>query len=82
MLLIAKSRKIAAELGATFRSRSAKKIYWAMVEGVPKPAQGRISMFLAKGPGMGDDRGRRKAAATTSSACAWRVTATPTRSIR
>ncbi len=57
VLLIAKSRKIAAELGATFRSRGAKKIYWALVEGVPKPAQGRISMFLAKGDGMGEARG-------------------------
>ena len=57
VLLIAKSRKIAADLGATFRSRGAKKIYWALVEGVPKPAQGRISMFLAKGEGMGEDRG-------------------------
>ena len=61
VLLIAKSRKMAAELGATFRSRGAKKIYWALVEGVPKPAQGRISMFLAKGEGMGDERGERKA---------------------
>ena len=61
VLLIAKSRKMAAELGETFRSRGAKKIYWALVEGVPKPAQGRISMFLAKGEGMGDERGERKA---------------------
>ena len=61
VLLIAKSRKIAAELGATFRSRGAKKIYWALVEGVPKPAQGRISMFLAKGEGMGDERGAARA---------------------
>ena len=53
VLLIAKSRKMAAELGEIFRSRQAKKIYWALVEGVPKPAQGRISMFLAKGEGMG-----------------------------
>ena len=59
VLLVAKSRKMAAELGATFRSRGAKKIYWALVEGVPKPAQGRISMFLAKGEGMGDERGAR-----------------------
>ena len=58
VLLVAKSRKIAAELGAAFRSRSARKIYWALVEGVPKPHQGRISMFLAKGEGMGDERGR------------------------
>ena len=57
VLLVAKSRKIAADLGATFRSRGAKKIYWALVEGVPKPSQGRISLFLAKGAGMGDDRG-------------------------
>jgi 23S rRNA pseudouridine955/2504/2580 synthase len=57
VLLIAKSRKMAAELGATFRSRGAKKIYWALVEGVPKPENGRISMFLAKGEGMGDARG-------------------------
>jgi 23S rRNA pseudouridine955/2504/2580 synthase len=57
VLLVAKSRKIAADLGATFRSRGAKKIYWALVEGAPKPDQGRISMFLAKGEGMGEDRG-------------------------
>jgi 23S rRNA pseudouridine955/2504/2580 synthase len=56
VLLIAKSRKIAAELGEIFRSRRARKIYWALVEGVPKPAQGRISMFLAKGEGMGEAR--------------------------
>jgi 23S rRNA pseudouridine955/2504/2580 synthase len=60
-LLLAKSRKMAAELGEIFRSRRARKIYWAMVEGVPKPAQGRISMFLAKGEGMGEERGRRSA---------------------
>src|ERR1700722_10444615 len=61
VLLIAKSRKMAAELGETFRSRGAKKIYWALVEGVPKPAQGRISMFLAKGEGMGESRGQGRA---------------------
>jgi 23S rRNA pseudouridine955/2504/2580 synthase len=61
VLMIAKSRKIAAELGEIFRSRQAKKIYWALVEGVPKPGQGRISMFLAKGEGMGDARGQGRA---------------------
>ena len=59
VLLVAKSRRIAADLGATFRSRGAKKIYWAVVEGVPKPSQGRISLFLAKGAAMGDERGHR-----------------------
>jgi 23S rRNA pseudouridine955/2504/2580 synthase len=47
-LLIAKSRFAAAALGKTFRSRSARKIYWALVPGVPRPNQGRISTFLAK----------------------------------
>src|SRR5947209_20345860 len=56
---IAKGRRMAADLGGIFRSRQAKKVYWALVEGVPKPAQGRISLFLAKGEGMGDARGAR-----------------------
>jgi len=56
VLLIAKTRKMAADLGEIFRSRSATKIYWAMVEGVPRPAQGRISLYLAKGEAMGDNR--------------------------
>lgn len=51
VLLIAKTRRVAADLGAIFRSRQARKIYWAVVEGVPKPPQGRISLFLAKGEG-------------------------------
>ncbi len=62
VLLVAKSRSIAAKLGEIFRSRQAKKVYWAVVEGVPKPAQGRISMFLAKGEGMGEERGAKGAA--------------------
>jgi 23S rRNA pseudouridine955/2504/2580 synthase len=47
-LLVAKSRFAAAALARTFRSRSARKIYWALVPGVPKPKQGRISTYLAK----------------------------------
>ena len=54
VLLVAKTRKMAADLGAVFRSRQAQKIYWALLEGVPKPSQGRISLFLAKGERMGD----------------------------
>jgi 23S rRNA pseudouridine955/2504/2580 synthase len=47
-LLIAKTRFAASTLTGSFRSRSARKIYWALVAGVPKPKQGRISTFLAK----------------------------------
>jgi 23S rRNA pseudouridine955/2504/2580 synthase len=47
-LLVAKTRFAAAALSRSFRSRSARKIYWALVAGVPRPHQGRISTFLAK----------------------------------
>ncbi len=47
-LLVARTRFAAAALSKTFRSRAARKIYWALVAGVPKPRQGRISTFLAK----------------------------------
>jgi 23S rRNA pseudouridine955/2504/2580 synthase len=47
-LLVAKTRFAATALAKSFRSRSARKIYWALVAGVPKPTQGRISTFLAK----------------------------------
>jgi 23S rRNA pseudouridine955/2504/2580 synthase len=47
-LLVAKTRFAATALAKTFRTRSARKIYWALVAGVPKPRQGRVSTFLAK----------------------------------
>ena len=47
-LLVARTRFAATALAKTFRTRSARKIYWAMVAGVPRPKQGRVSTFLAK----------------------------------
>jgi 23S rRNA pseudouridine955/2504/2580 synthase len=47
-LLVAKTRFAAAALAKTFRTRSARKTYWALVAGVPRPRQGRVSTFLAK----------------------------------
>ncbi len=47
-LLVAKTRFAASSLAQVFRSREARKVYWALVAGVPKPHQGRISTFLAK----------------------------------
>ncbi|MCY4152847.1 MAG: RluA family pseudouridine synthase [Aestuariivita sp.] len=46
VLLLARSRAIAAALTAEFRHRETKKIYWALVDGVPKPASGRIQYGL------------------------------------
>lgn len=47
-LVIAKSRFAAATLAKTFRSRSARKIYWALVAGAPRVRQGRVSTYLAR----------------------------------
>jgi 23S rRNA pseudouridine955/2504/2580 synthase len=47
-LLVAKTRFAASSLTGSFRHRSARKVYWALVAGVPKPKQGRISTYLAK----------------------------------
>jgi len=58
-LLVAKSRFAAAELAKTFRSRSARKIYWAIVAGVPRVGQGKVSSFLSKEEmSQGDSRMR------------------------
>jgi len=48
VLVVAKTRASAAHFGKVFQSRAARKIYWALVYGNPKPAQGSISCFLAK----------------------------------
>ena len=47
-LVVAKTKAVASHFGTVFRSRSARKIYWAIVAGNPQPKQGRISCFLAK----------------------------------
>ncbi|MBP0578677.1 RluA family pseudouridine synthase [Labrys sp. LIt4] len=58
VLVLAKTRKAASDLGAIFRTRSARKIYWALVKGVPAPKQGRISLFLSKQLGMDGEKVR------------------------
>lgn len=58
VLVIARTRLAAQKLAESFRKRSTKKIYWALVKGVPKPHQGRISTWLAKEEGPEGDRMR------------------------
>jgi len=54
-LVLGRTAGAAAKLAAAFKSRDAKKCYWALVAGVPKLRQGRIDAPLAKLPGkMGD----------------------------
>ena len=47
-LVVARTSAAATHFGAVFRSRSARKIYWAVVAGNPSPRQGEISCFLSK----------------------------------
>ena len=47
-LVVAKTSAAATHFGEVFRSRSARKIYWAVVAGNPSPRQGEISCFLLK----------------------------------
>ena len=55
VLLIARSRRAAAALGKALKAHRAKKIYWALVVGVPRPEEGAIEAPLAKrGPSGGE----------------------------
>jgi len=53
VLLMARTRAVAAALGAAFRHRAARKIYWALVAGVPHPKAGEIVTGLVKAAGHG-----------------------------
>ncbi|MBM6596071.1 RluA family pseudouridine synthase [Microvirga sp. BT291] len=58
-LVIAKTRFAASTLAKSFRSRTTRKIYWALVAGVPRVRQGRISTYLSKEEGgEGDSKMR------------------------
>ncbi len=56
VLLLARSATAAAALADAFRSKTARKVYWAIVVGLPLPRQGKIDMALAKLPGRGGEK--------------------------
>ena len=51
VLVVARTRAAAAFLGQAFKARETRKIYWALVAGVPRRAGGRISTYLARDEG-------------------------------
>ena len=59
VLVVAKRREVAAKLGRAFQTRSVRKIYWALVKGLPKPPQGKIDDALVKAAGPEGDRVRK-----------------------
>jgi 23S rRNA pseudouridine955/2504/2580 synthase len=56
ILLLGRSRAATAALGQAFRARETRKLYWAIVVGVPEPYQGRITMPVAKLPGRAGEK--------------------------
>jgi 23S rRNA pseudouridine955/2504/2580 synthase len=55
-LLVARSAKAAGHFAKGFSSRTARKIYWALVVGVPSGEEGTIDAPLAKQPGTGGEK--------------------------
>ena len=58
VLVVAKTRSAAQKIAQAFRDRATRKIYWALVKGVPKARQDRISNWLVKESGEDGDRMR------------------------
>jgi 23S rRNA pseudouridine955/2504/2580 synthase len=56
VMLLARNRKAAAALGKSFQGRDARKIYWALVMGVPRPERGKINLAIGKMPGRMGER--------------------------
>lgn len=53
VLLLARTRAAASALTASIRHHATRKIYWAVVAGVPTPYLGEIKYGLVKAPGHG-----------------------------
>jgi 23S rRNA pseudouridine955/2504/2580 synthase len=51
VLVLARNPNVAAKLADAFRTKAAQKLYWAVVVGIPRPADGIVNVALAKLPG-------------------------------
>jgi len=57
VLLLARTAAAAAFFTRAFRDKTTRKIYWAIVVGLPEARQGRIELALGKTPGPKGSRG-------------------------
>jgi len=55
-LLVARSARAAGHFAKAFSGRTARKVYWALVVGVPDAPEGLIDAPLAKQPGTGGEK--------------------------
>lgn len=56
VLVIARRTAIAATLTKYFKSKEARKLYWALTVGVPRPREGKVNMPLLKEEGRHGER--------------------------
>jgi 23S rRNA pseudouridine955/2504/2580 synthase len=55
-LLVARTARAAGHFAKSFSGRTARKVYWALVVGVPDRDEGEIDAPLAKQPGTGGEK--------------------------
>ncbi|MBX3598620.1 MAG: RluA family pseudouridine synthase [Rhizobiaceae bacterium] len=58
VLVVARTRQAAMKLAEAFRARETKKTYWALVKGVPRKREDKISTWLVKEQTPDGDRMR------------------------
>jgi 23S rRNA pseudouridine955/2504/2580 synthase len=56
VLLVARSARAANHFSKAFSGRTARKVYWALIVGVPSLEEGLIDAPLAKQPGTGGEK--------------------------
>jgi 23S rRNA pseudouridine955/2504/2580 synthase len=56
VLLVARSARAAGHFSKAFSGRTARKVYWALITGVPSADEGLIDAPLAKQPGTGGEK--------------------------
>ncbi len=56
VLIVARTARTAGHFAKAFSSRTARKVYWAIVVGVPEIHDGMIELPIAKQPGSGGEK--------------------------
>ncbi|HKX92014.1 MAG TPA: RluA family pseudouridine synthase [Sphingomicrobium sp.] len=72
-LLVARTARAAGHFAKAFSGRTARKLYWALVVGVPAQPDGEIDAPLAKQPGTGGEKMHVDAESGLPAKTRWRV---------
>jgi 23S rRNA pseudouridine955/2504/2580 synthase len=72
-LLVARTARSAGHFAKAFSGRTARKVYWALIVGVPSADEGLIDLPLAKQPGTGGEKMHVSEEAGLPAKTRWRV---------